>query len=200
MSMNAFKRVFKLYLFIFSGLKHNVRSFTRTQIKKKRTWFQSDSDDDDTATGASSSYAPRVKVKIEPPKPMTYVRPCFKPKRPVRFANLMPLSDSDDEAAEMYASARRARLAATSSSRYSAPVRAASSSLRTPTDATTTRTSLDSVLDPGTRTSANPGTPVGSRTSSPSSSSNNSGERKRSPRHYCTHKRRTWSHLLDKKR
>ena len=117
-----------------------------------------------------------MRVKIDPPKPMTYQRPSYKPKHAVRFANLEPLLDSDDDL--ILSSRRRLKNRYSSSGKYLPGVALA-----------------DSGLDAGTSSRSNSASP-----NLDDSVVELSGGRKRSSgRDYCTHKRRTWSHLLDKK-
>jgi len=117
-----------------------------------------------------------VRVKIDPPKPMTYQRPSYKPKHAVRFANLEPLLDSDDDL--ILSSRRRLKNRYSSSGKYLPGIALA-----------------DSGLDAGTSSRSNSASP-----NLDDSVVELSGGRKRSSgRDYCTHKRRTWSHLLDKK-
>jgi len=117
-----------------------------------------------------------VRVKIDPPKPVTYQRPSYKPKHAVRFANLEPLLDSDDDI--ILSSRRKLRNRYTSSTKYSPGI-----------------TLADSGLDAGASSRSNSASP----NLDDSAVELNRARKRSSGRDYCTHKRRTWSHLLDKK-
>jgi len=173
---------------------------------KNKFWFDSDNDTTSTnedpplaaaASSSSSTAKPQkssLRIKIDPPKSFTWSRPSYKPKRPVRFANLLPLSDSDNDP-DNYSTSRRGRLAVTS--RYgdvpntSGGGGSSDSGATLGSELSNNRTTLDSMLDPG----------VSTRSDSDGSSEHpSSGSRRKKSRDYCTHKRRTWSHLLDRKK
>jgi len=157
--------------------------------EKKVYWFDTNQSNTETTTNK-----PNVRVKIDPPKPFTWTRPSYKPKKPVRFANLLPLSDSDDDL-DNYSSSRRARLARVS--KYGDD-RGGSSMLAVPqTSEDSSRSLVDSITDPNVSVKNETGSSSSSVVLDPSQDT--AAERRRKSREYCTHKRRTWSHLLEKK-